>query len=112
MCGTALIRGVCLAAILASASTSMAFTIMLTGNTAGNPPEDTYKVVGLVPGDKFNVDWAFQDENLSGTGMVMLDALTATTANISIMVTNTSTLISGINPRVTGVGLGVLVGGL
>jgi hypothetical protein len=81
----------------------------LTGGSSGGNPggQPLYEVSGLVQGDAFNVSWG-GISGLNVTGMVIIDSLTATDADIRVMLDNNSTPISGNDPRVTSVG--VLVG--
>jgi hypothetical protein len=85
-----------------------AYTISLTGGSSGGNPggQPLYEVSGLVQGDAFNVTWGGVS-GLAVTGMVSIDALTATTADIRVMLDNMSTPISSSDPRVTVVGLDV-----
>ncbi len=94
-------------ALCGSATIANAYTISLTGGSStGNPPQPLYQVSGLVQGDAFNVAWGGVS-GLDVTGMVSIDSLTATTADIRVMLDNMSTPISGSDPRVTVVGFDV-----
>jgi hypothetical protein len=95
--------GVALVGWSASAS---AYTISLTGGSSGGNPggQPLYEVSGLVQGDAFNVSWGGV-AGLNVTGMVIIDSLTATTADIRVMLDNNSTQISGDDPRITSMGL-------
>jgi hypothetical protein len=60
-------------------------------------------VSDLVEGDAFNLEWGGVD-GLSITGMVFIDSLTDTDADVRVMLDNQSTPISGIDPRVSSFG--------
>lgn len=96
-------------ALVGWSATASAYTISLTGGSSGGSPggQPLYEVTGLVQGDAFNVSWGGVS-GLNVTGMVIIDSLTATAADIRVMLDNNSTPISGSDPRVTSVG--VLVG--
>ena len=101
--------GRCLLSIVAlvwACAPASAYTISLTGGMSGGNPGDQplYEVSGLVQGDAFNVAWGGVS-GLSVTGMVIIDSLSATNADIRVMLDNLSTPISGNDPRVTSVGL-------
>jgi len=83
-----------------------AYTISVTGGSSGGNPggQPLYEVSGLVQGDAFNVSWGGVS-GLSVTGMVIVESLTNTDADIRVMLDNLSTPISGADPRVTSVGL-------
>jgi hypothetical protein len=87
-------------------SAANAYTISVTGGTSGGNPggQPLYEVSGLVQGDAFNVAWGGVS-GLDVTGKVIIDSLTATDADIRVMLDNQSTPISGDDPRVTSVGL-------
>ncbi len=89
-----------------SVATADAYTISLTGGSSGGNPggQPLYEVSGLVQGDAFNVSWGGVT-GLSVTGMVIIDSLSNTDADIRLMLDNLSTPISGSDPRVTSVGL-------
>jgi len=90
-----------------SATAAKAYTISLTGgSSSGNPIQPLYQVTGLVQGDTFNVSWGGVS-GLAVTGAVSIDALTATTADLRVMLDNMSTPISGSNPRVVSVGFDI-----
>jgi hypothetical protein len=93
-------------ALVGWSATASAYTIALTGgNSGGNPGgQPLYEVTGLVQGDAFNVAWSGVS-GLNVTGMVIVDSLTATDADIRVMLDNNSTPISNGSPRVTSVGL-------
>ena len=84
------------------------FTIALTGGSSGGNPggQPIYEVSGLTQGDAFNVSWGGVS-GLDVTGMVIIDALTASTADILVMLDNMNTPISGDDPRVTAFGLDI-----
>jgi len=101
--------GRCLLSIVAlvwACSPASAYTITLTGGMSGGNPgnQPLYEVTGLVQGDAFNVAWGGVS-GLSVTGMVIIDSLSATNADIRVMLDNLSTPISGNDPRATSVGL-------
>jgi len=85
-----------------------AYTISLTGGSSGGNPggQPIYQVSGLVQGDAFNLSWGGVS-GLSATAMVTVNSLTATTADIDVMLTNASTQTSGTSPRLTSFGLNV-----
>lgn len=85
-----------------------AYTISLTGGFSdGNPGgQPLYEVSGLVQGDAFNVSWGGVS-GLSVTGMVIVDSLTNTDADIRVMLDNLSTPLSGNDPRATSFGMDV-----
>jgi hypothetical protein len=95
-----------LAILSLSVSTTDAYTISLTGGSSGGNPggQPLYEVSGLVQGDAFNVTWGGVS-GLSVTGMVMIDSLTNTDADIRLMLDNQSTPISGTSPRVASTGV-------
>jgi len=95
------------AAFCGLATVANAYTISLTGGSStGNPPQPLYEVSGLVQGDAFNVAWGGVS-GLDVTGMVSIDSLTGSTADIRVMLDNMSTPISGSDPRVTSVGFDI-----
>jgi hypothetical protein len=93
-------------AIIGWSTSASAYTIALTGGSSGGNPggQPLYEVSGLVQGDAFNVSWGGVS-GLSVTGMVIIDSLTATDADVRVMLDNNSTPISGSDPRVTSMGL-------
>lgn len=94
---------------LASAVNFASAAIISTtgGNSGGNPGgQPLYEVSGLVQGDAFNLTWGGVS-GLDVDGMVFIDALSATDAEIRIMVDNMSAPISGADPRITAVGFEV-----
>jgi hypothetical protein len=105
--GSARLRAIlfCGAAMLGVASAN-AYTIALTGGMSGGNPggQPLYEVSGLVQGDAFNVSWGGV-AGLNVSGMVIIDSLSGTNADIRVMLDNLSTPISGNDPRVTAVGL-------
>jgi PEP-CTERM motif len=94
--------------LCSSANLASAYTIALTGGSSGGNPggQPLYEVSGLVQGDAFNVSWGGVS-GLNVTGMVTIDSLTATNADIRVMLDNMNTPISGSDPRVTTIGLQV-----
>jgi hypothetical protein len=93
-------------AIACCAASAGAYTISPTGQFSGGNPggQPLYEVSGLVQGDAFNVAWGGVS-GLNVTGMVIVDSLSATNADVRVMLDNLSTPISGNDPRVTSVGL-------
>lgn len=93
-------------ALVGWSASASAYTISLTGGSSGGNPggQPLYEVSGLVQGDAFNVSWGGV-AGLNVTGMVIVDSLTATDADIRVMLDNNSTPISNGSPRVTSVGL-------
>jgi PEP-CTERM motif len=101
--------GLVLCAVLCgSATVANAYTIYLTGGSSGGNPggQPLYGVSGLVQGDAFNVAWGGAS-GVGASGMVSIESLTATTADIRVMLDNMSTPISGSDPRVTSVGFDI-----
>jgi hypothetical protein len=94
--------------LISSAEKADAYTISLTGDTSdGNPGgQPIYQVSGLVQGDAFNISWGGVS-GLSANAMLTVSSLTATTADIDVMLTNASTQTSGTSPRITSFGLNV-----
>lgn len=90
------------------ATPGLAATITPTGGTSGGNPggQPLFEVSGLVEGDVFNVSWGGVS-GLAVEGMVFVDSLTSSTADIRIMLDNNSTPISGDDPRVTSVGMAI-----
>lgn len=97
----------CGAALIGVASAN-AYTISVTGGMSGGNPggQPLYQVSGLAQGDAFNVAWGGVS-GLNVNGMVIIDSLSGTNADIRLMLNNLSTPISGANPRVTAVGLDI-----
>ena len=93
------------AVILASpVSTASGLMITTSGTSGGNPGgQPLYVVSDLVEGDAFNLEWGGVS-GLSVSGMVFIDSLTDTDADIRVMLDNQSTPISGIDPRVSSFG--------
>ncbi len=94
--------------VLCWSAAAHGYTISLTGgNSGGNPGgQPLYEVTGLVQGDAFNVSWGGVS-GLSVSGMVIIDSLSNTAADIRVMFDNLSTPISGADPRVTSLGLAI-----
>lgn len=93
-------------AVLSLFSNAEAYMISVTGGTSGGNPggQPLYEVSGLVQGDAFNVTWGGVS-GLSVNAMVSIESLTATTADIRVMLENNSPLISGTSPRATVFGV-------
>jgi len=91
-----------------SVTVAHAYTISMTGESSGGNPggQALYEVSGLLQGDAFNVSWGGVS-GLDVDGMVIIDSLTATDTDIRVMLDNISAPISGDDPRVTSVGVGV-----
>lgn len=91
---------------LGMATLSPAATISLTGGTSGGNPggQPLWEVSDLEEEDAFNLSWG-GIPGLSATAMVFVDSLTATDAQIRVMLDNLSTPISGSSPRITVVGI-------
>jgi len=79
-----------------------------TGNLSGGNPggQSLWEVSNLVQGDAFDLSWGGVT-GLSGSGMVFIDGLSSTSAQIRVMIENDSTPISNGDPRFTSFGLSV-----
>ena len=92
---------------LAWPSGANAALITQIGTSGGQPGgQPVYEVSGLTQGDSLALTWGGVD-GLGVDGMVFIDTLTSTDANISITLNNTSDPISGDDPRVTIFGVSI-----
>ena len=80
---------------LQTAPSSLAFTITQIGTSGGNPGGlPVYNVTGLVQGDSYSVLWnhVTQGQTLSAQATITIVGLTATSAQVSVTLENTSTI--------------------
>ena len=105
---TMMIAGLVLTVLAVGQLQATPITITATGGTSGGNPggQTLYEVSGLMQGDAFNVNW-FHTNALVADGMVFIDKLTATEADIRVMINNLSPVISGVNPRITSFGISI-----
>ncbi len=85
-----------------------AYLITQIGTSGGNPgglPE--FEVSGLLLGDVFNLTYDGLVAGLGTDATVSITSLTSTAADISVTINNTSTPISGDDPRITSFGISV-----
>ena len=90
---------------LQTATSSQAFTINTLGTSNGIPGGlPVYEVTGLVQGDSFDILWDYdtQGETLSAEATIKIVSLSATLAQVSVDLDNTSTI-----GRITSFGLSV-----
>ena len=104
------LMGVAFVLTLSSSLAATPISINVIGTSLGNPGGlDVYEVSGLMQGDGLNLNWSLSvinnDEDafeLSATGMLTVDILTANRLKLGIMITNTSTVNAGIRLTIFG----------